>query len=499
MKSLAHLLPLLLILLLCACAASPQPQTATASSQTFSSVTKSEVQTTDLDTESSASAADTSSDISDPCDHVFGDWNTVTEAKEGIAGQKERKCTLCNEIETAEIPALPEHVHSYTNTVYLADCTEDGYTERICACGNTLRENTVKATGHDFSDWDIILPSGYDVEGLQERECRTCGKKEEQAIPKVPRPPEPHVHEYTETVYDPSCTAPGTTEQTCACGDRILTEGEPPLGHDYCEWHTSLEPGEYGGLERRDCFACGEVEMRTLRPTQNLPTDPDDSDFPDDTTDTDRITDTDTSHASDGGSDASTHSDSSDEDTEDTGNPEDIPLPTITYYNQRDDHWGKLELGCGTMKSNGCGPTSIAMVLSYFGIQITPPEVATWLYENTIEFNHAFHGISGTGIRLGLEHWNRTVIPLHTYEEYISHLQNGALVIGAQGVGSFIKSEDGSHCIVIFGLTESGRVTCYDPYSSKLNGLYLAEGVWNERSKIPVDLRYDGVTHYAVY
>jgi hypothetical protein len=186
-------------------------------------------------------------------------------------------------------------------------------------------------------------------------------------------------------------------------------------------------------------------------------------------------------------------------DTEDTGTPEDLPTGTITYYNQRDVRWGDLQLGCGNMKNNGCGPTSIAMVLSYFGTAVTPPEVATWLYENTIEYNHAFHGISATGLRLGLEHWNRTVVPLRSYDEMITHLRQGAIVIGAQGKGAFVSHADSSHCIVIFNLTEDGKVTCYDSYTERLCGSYSAERIWKERSSIPVDLRKEGVTHFAVY
>lgn len=445
-------------------------------------------------TESDLHVTDTegilSSEPSDlPCSHVFGSWETVIAAEEGVAGLEKQVCTLCGEEETRETDPLPVHVHVYTETVYLPNCLEEGYTLKTCTCGEQQKTDVTKASGHIFADWTVEKAPSVEAEGLKSRTCNECGIKETDPVEKLPPPPVVHVHEYTETVYPPTCLTDGYIARSCTCGDYYTLTGDPSPGHRYGEQYVALEPGTYGGLARRDCLECGEVEMTTI---PALPVAPDVNDTPDGES-------TDTEDGGFGSLSSDSGNGDGDSDTEDTGTPEDHPTGNITYYNQRDVRWGDLQLGCGNMKNNGCGPTSIAMVLSYFGTDVTPPEVATWLYENTIEFNRAFHGISATGLRLGLEHWNRTAVPIHTYEDMIAHLEQGAIIIGAQGKGAFVTHAESSHCIVIFGLTEEGKVSCYDSYTERLSGSYSAQRIWKERSTLPVDLRKEGVSHFAVY
>jgi len=239
------------------------------------------------------------------------------------------------------------------------------------------------------------------------------------------------------------------------------------------------------------------VEMRTIPPLRPLPPDPPGTESPE-------STDPEASDVSHSGSGQTSSGSAPEDDTDDGGTPPDLPLPPntpkpLTYYSQRDIRWGEKELGCGNMKNNGCGPSAIAMAMSAFGIEVTPYETAEWLYENTVEFNRSFHGISGTGLKLGLEHFGRTVEPVRTYEEFLGHLNSGAVIVGCQGQGHFVSGKNSSHCITMTGIDDSGMVTCYDPFTPKNNGLYHAEDLWEERSKVPVDLRKEGVTHYAVY
>ena len=42
------------------------------------------------------------------CDHVWGDWTTVTPAQVGVAGLEKRVCTLCGAEETRVTDPLPE-------------------------------------------------------------------------------------------------------------------------------------------------------------------------------------------------------------------------------------------------------------------------------------------------------------------------------------------------------------------------------------------------------
>ena len=392
-----------------------------------------------------------------PCPHDFGPWETVLAPQEGVAGQETRLCNDCGEEESRDLDPLPPHEHEYTETVYLPSCLEEGYVLKTCPCGDETKTDVAKAKGHIFGDWSIEKAPTTEEEGMEFRLCEECGIKETSPLEKILPPPEVHIHSYTETVYDPTCESAGYTLTECTCGDYFQTPGASALGHEYGEWYTALEPGFYAGLLRRDCLHCNEAEAKTIPAlsAELLP--------------------------------------------EGTEPQEELPSGTVFYLNQRDNRWGDLQVGCGNIKNNGCGPTCIAMALGYFGIHVTPYEVAQWLYEYTVEFNRSFHGISAAGIRLALEHWNRTVIPIQTYEDMITHLNNGALIVGAQGYGTFVAHPDSSHCIILFDLTEEGTVTCYDSYTQRLSGSYAAELIWEERSAIPVDLRKEGVTHFAVY
>ena len=69
------------------------------------------------------------------------------------------------------------------------------------------------------------------------------------------------------------------------------------------------------------------------------------------------------------------------------------------YYNQRDDRWANTRYGYYTMASTGCVPTSLSMVFSSLtGNEVLPTTVASYLYNNTVEFNRGTEGTTGNGI-----------------------------------------------------------------------------------------------------
>ena len=89
------------------------------------------------------------SDIPAP-GHSYTEWTEVTPATEEEEGVEERHCTVCGEgVETRSIPKL-EHKHNYTETVVEPTCTEPGYTEFKCDCGDTRVEEGDAALGHDY-------------------------------------------------------------------------------------------------------------------------------------------------------------------------------------------------------------------------------------------------------------------------------------------------------------------------------------------------------------
>ena len=110
------------------------------------------------------------------------------------------------------------HTHSYSEQVIAPTCTEAGYTEYTCECGDTYQDKIVDATGHTLK---------YDKQ-------------------------------------EATCTEPGWSEGTCACGYAESAD-TPAKGHQYGEWtvikdSTLTEEGEM----RAECSVCGETVTQVI-------------------------------------------------------------------------------------------------------------------------------------------------------------------------------------------------------------------------------------------
>ena len=138
----------------------------------------------------------------------------------------------------------------------------------------------------------------------------------------------------------------------------------------------------------------------------------------------------------------------------------------VVYYNQADKQWGSEPYGkSGTIASSGCGPTSLAMVVSTLTDKIIiPPEMATWAYKNgyRAEGNGSYHSL----IPLGGKHYGLKVegAARHEGQKVVDALSEGKLVIAIMSQGHFTK---GGHFIVLRGITSDGRILVADPASIK--------------------------------
>lgn len=130
------------------------------------------------------------------------------------------------------------HTHTYTQRVQAPGCTEDGYTQYDCACGDSYREivgavghtkellaakaatctekgltegavcatcgtvlaeqQETPATGHAYGEWVVTKESTTTEVGRKEKECAYCGDKQTMEIPLRD---DPEASEYTVT-YD---------------------------------------------------------------------------------------------------------------------------------------------------------------------------------------------------------------------------------------------------------------------------------------------------------
>lgn len=93
-----------------------------------------------------------------------------------------------------------------------ATCTEDGLTDgkKCSVCGKvTVKQEKIPATDHSYGDWVTVKEATEQEEGLQERTCANCGKKDEQKLDKLPpKETEPPTEPPTEPATAPPTEAP---------------------------------------------------------------------------------------------------------------------------------------------------------------------------------------------------------------------------------------------------------------------------------------------------
>ena len=203
--------------------------------------------------------------------HDWGEWIIDQDATETEDGLHHRFCNVCGEREDAILEGpLHDHAKHLTTVVVAPTCTEGGYTEMRCGCGNysfVVEGSRTPALGHDYtgsSATRTVIENSCTVDGLIEYTCSRCGEMHAERVPA-------HGHNYgvVET-REPTCTEAGYTISECAyCGDR-RTMRSGALGHDWGEWivdtpATTTSPG----IKHRVCQRCLREEVGSIPMIQN--------------------------------------------------------------------------------------------------------------------------------------------------------------------------------------------------------------------------------------
>lgn len=130
----------------------------------------------------------------------------------------------------------------------------------------------------------------------------------------------------------------------------------------------------------------------------------------------------------------------------------------VVYF-QGDPAWASHPYGSSTIKASGCGPSSLAMVVTNLtGKQVTPIETADWGTAHNMYIPGA--GSSHDLLRLGPTNWGLKSQAI-TASQIASTLQQGGLIL-ASGTGSLPFSK-GGHIISIRGMTATGKLLIGDP------------------------------------
>lgn len=153
----------------------------------------------------------------------------------------------------------------------------------------------------------------------------------------------------------------------------------------------------------------------------------------------------------------------------------------VVYFNQMDERYASKPYGTDHIGGYGCGPTSMAIVVSSLsGNLVDPVEMARWSYENGYwcKGSGSYHAL----IPAAAEHWNLPVSGCSSSEpqRILDALSEGKLVVAIMAKGHFTKS---GHFIVLRGV-QDGKILVADPGSYNRSGqLWDLSIILNEASR----------------
>lgn len=132
------------------------------------------------------------------------------------------------------------------------------------------------------------------------------------------------------------------------------------------------------------------------------------------------------------------------------------------FWKQTDSRWRNKRMGSMTLGGGGCGPTSIANLISpLLKKNYTPAKV--WDYMKKRGYLIPGAGSTWAGITATLKHYGIDFKVTYNDNEVRAYLEKGWWMIGLCGPSRWTSS---GHYIVIYKLTKTGHILVSDPYSS---------------------------------
>ncbi len=147
------------------------------------------------------------------------------------------------------------------------------------------------------------------------------------------------------------------------------------------------------------------------------------------------------------------------------------------FWKQTDRRWASYSWRGMTIGGGGCGPTSLANVISPLRKKtVNPKTVFKWLCKRGYVLPGA--GTYHSGISAALKNWGIKYKQTYSDAEAYESLKKGYWLIGVVGPSRWTSA---GHFIVLYGLTSTGRVLVSDPYSS--SDYCQKNGTWSEYAR----------------
>lgn len=134
----------------------------------------------------------------------------------------------------------------------------------------------------------------------------------------------------------------------------------------------------------------------------------------------------------------------------------------VVYFNQGEEPWGSMPYGDSTIGEAGCGPTSLAIVISTLTGQTVNPQMTCAFAINNGEY------VSGAGTAHSFPpnaaaHWGLTCerVGKDRMEDVVQALKDGKMVVEICEAYTITGGSSG-HFIVLTGVTRDGYITIAD-------------------------------------
>lgn len=150
----------------------------------------------------------------------------------------------------------------------------------------------------------------------------------------------------------------------------------------------------------------------------------------------------------------------------------------VVYYNQGEDPWATMSYGASTIKASGCGPTSLAIVVSTLTGQTVTPEMTCAFSIANGEYIYGL-GTCHSFPMNAAHHWglNCERVGKDRMGDIVNALKDGKMVVEICEAYTITGSGSG-HFIVLTGVTKDGYITIADCASRERTGkVYSVETI----------------------
>lgn len=153
-------------------------------------------------------------------------------------------------------------------------------------------------------------------------------------------------------------------------------------------------------------------------------------------------------------------------------------VKNVVYYNQTEEPWGSMPYGSSTISASGCGPTSMAIIISTLtGKTVTPQMTCAYSINNGEYVPGA--GTAHSFPTNAAHHWGLTSerVGKDRMDYVVQSLKEGKMVIEICEAYTITGSGSG-HFIVLTGVTRDGYITIADCASRERTGkVYSVETI----------------------